>query len=333
MHLLIVTNHETHEAYDSVYAIAHAFASTCPDFKVSVASTAVSSDHFEMKTSIVRSFVVDDTFQYVNRRSFFQNNKSTEHEASSFDAVFFRIDRVIENPSSLYDYFDYFGKIAPNVCYVNSPRGLISTSSKAFLTHFRSLCADFEIIDNTKDLFRLVDEHPIVLKPLGGYGGSGIIRVNSPTDISVEGENIRGDEALKFINHQVVKEFPLMAMKYLKNVSLGDKRIVVVAGECLGAVLRTPKKGSWMANLAQGASSTPSEPDDDELRMIEVIDPIMQQNGITVYGIDTITDDSGTRVLSEINTTNVGGFVQIEKTTGLPILDRTAALIANRLRH
>ena len=122
-------------------------------------------------------------------------------------------------------------------------------------------------------------------------------------------------------------------MRYLKNVTKGDKRIVVVAGECLGAVLRVPREGSWIANLAQGATSSMSEPDENELAIIKAIDPVLQNAGISVYGIDTLEGDDGRRVLSEINTTNVGGFVQIEQTTGRPILDQMAKLIVNRLRE
>jgi glutathione synthase len=124
-----------------------------------------------------------------------------------------------------------------------------------------------------------------------------------------------------------------MAMKYLKKVNQGDKRILVVAGVCLGAVLRVPKSGSWLCNLAQGATSESVELTKEESYIVNMVDPMLSKEGINVYGIDTLVDDDGKRIMSEINTTNVGGFVQLQETSEIDILHKTVELMFNRLEE
>ena len=90
-----------------------------------------------------------------------------------------------------------------------------------------STCLD---INSFKDLF------PIVLKPLGGYGGKGIVKI--------DGEQVwAGKEQIAFDNfmkHIRGSGFEYLGVKFLKNISEGDKRIIVVDGENMGASLRLP---------------------------------------------------------------------------------------------
>ena len=121
----------------------------------------------------------------------------------------------------------------------------------------------------------------------------------------------------------------LMAMKYLTNVKLGDKRLLVVGGEVLAASLRMPAKGSWLCNVSMGGLAQIAVADEDELDIVRVIDPFLSKNGIFIYGVDTLVDDSGKRTLSEINALSIGGFMQAEEQTGKPILQISTNKIFN----
>ena len=112
-----------------------------------------------------------------------------------------------------------------------------------------------------------------------------------------------------------------LSMKYLKNVSEGDKRILVVGGEILASSLRLPAKDSWLCNVAQGGKSVSSEVTEREREIIQTINPTLKKKGVLIYGADTLVDDDGKRVLSEVNTLSVGGFPQAEAQTGKPVIN------------
>jgi len=327
MKIIMLTDHSSHTVYDSVYALPKAISNHSVEVEVYAASRAISGDHFSCQSEKLDCCVVDSGFDFSARNQYFCKSNMTKMKLSDFNIVFFRIDRPVPD-----EYLNFTKKIAPDAKFVNSPKGLIKTSSKEFLANFEDICPPFIIAKSLDEIENFNKKFPIVLKPLGGYGGAGLVKIVDFDNIFIEDVNKTGTDARKFLDEMKADSYPIMAMKYLKNVHKGDKRILVVAGECLGAVLRVPKKGSWLCNLAQGASSEPAQLTKDEVSIIEKVDKVLLNEGITVYGIDTLVNDDGKRIMSEINTTNVGGFVQLENTSGKNILAKTAGLILNRLQ-
>ena len=95
----------------------------------------------------------------------------------------------------------------------------------------------------------------------------------------------------------------------------------------MGASLRLPKEGSWICNVAMGGKDQFAEVDQDEKKIVEGINPTLSKMGIVMYGIDTLVDDNGKRILSEINTTSIGGLPQIAEQTGRPLVKKAVVLI------
>ncbi|MEM6966747.1 MAG: hypothetical protein AAF573_18425, partial [Bacteroidota bacterium] len=126
-----------------------------------------------------------------------------------------------------------------------------------------------------------------------------------------------------FIQKNQEKPIAYLAVKFLKNVTQGDKRIVVVHGKIMGASLRLPPKDAWLCNVAMGGQSVPATVDEDEKKIIARINPLLAKLGIVMYGVDTLVDDNGKRVLSEINTTSIGGILQMEKQQQQPLAKAT----------
>ena len=112
-------------------------------------------------------------------------------------------------------------------------------------------------------------------------------------------------------------------MKYLKNVSKGDKRILVVGGQIMASSLRIPAVGSWLCNVSQGGKSVKSEVTMEEEDIVNTISPSLIAEGILIFGVDTLEDDDGKRILSEVNTLSVGGFPQAQKQSQRPIIKMT----------
>ena len=178
-----------------------------------------------------------------------------------------------------------------------------------------------------KEIQDFAQHFPIVLKPLKEYGGKGLLRMENG-NIQYREEVFPAESFLKE-QEAYIQENGYLAMKFLKNVGMGDKRIIVMGGEILAASLRLPAEGSWLCNVAQGGSTQPSEADPEERRIIEIIAPRLESEGVFIYGVDTLVDDDGKRILSEINTLSVGGFADIEAQTGKPIVKQAIDKIIN----
>jgi len=131
----------------------------------------------------------------------------------------------------------------------------------------------------------------------------------------------------EFAASYVENPIDYLAVKFLENVKQGDKRIVVVNGEILGASLRLPAENSWLCNVAMGGSSNMAEVESEEEEIIRLINPTLSDMGIVMYGVDTLVGDDGKRVLSEINTTSIGGLPQIAAMRNEPLVERAIDLI------
>ncbi len=206
---------------------------------------------------------------------------------------------------------------------INNPAGIRVAGSKDFLVRFADLCSPLRICRSVADIEAFKAQFPIVLKPFRDYGGRGVVRI--------EGETVwRGEEQLAFAEFAAGLpdgELDYLAVKFLKNVDQGDKRIIVVNGEIMGASLRLPPPDSWLCNVAMGGTSQPAEPDADEREIVRRIQPELNRLGIVMYGIDTLVNDDGRRVLSEINTTSIGGFAQAVSSDGTQVVARAIDLI------
>jgi len=211
----------------------------------------------------------------------------------------------------------------PKQFIINAPSGIYEAGSKAFLMNFDTVCPPMKICTSIEDIIQFKKQFPIVLKPFREYGGKGIVRVDGQ---KVWNGNIEMTFN-EFASNLEGGNVEYLGVKFLNNVKEGDKRIVVVNGKILGASLRLPPQDSWICNVAMGGSSHLSEIVEEENIIVETIDPLLSKMGIVMYGVDTLMGDDGKRVLSEINTTSIGGLVQIAQQKRLPIVEEAVELV------
>ena len=206
---------------------------------------------------------------------------------------------------------------------INDPKGIYETGSKAFLMNFPTLCPPMRLCRSIGDILEFKEQFSIVLKPFREYGGKGIVKIEGNTAWI-------GKQAIPFadfINGLASQPIEYLGVQYLKNVSQGDKRIIVINGKIMGASLRLPAKDSWLCNVAQGGTDQLATVDERERYIVEQVDPILSDMGIVMYGIDTLVGNDGQRVLSEINTTSIGGLPQMDRQTGKPLVKEGVDLI------
>ena len=137
----------------------------------------------------------------------------------------------------------------------------------------------------------------MVLKPLYGGGGSGVVRLKA------DDPNL--DALLEL--HAMIGREPVIAQKFIPAVSKGDKRILLVDGEPVGAINRVPAEGQVRSNLARGGRAEAVELTARDREICAVIGPELKRRGLLFVGIDVIGD-----YLTEINVTSPTGAQQLK---------------------
>jgi len=222
-------------------------------------------------------------------------------------------------------FFDFLSASFSPKYIINRPSGMLEVGSKKFLLQVKNICPPMKWCTSMEEITDFAKRFPIVLKPLENYGGKGIVKIEDGI-VYVNKEHMSLNNYMPFLQKEL-ENGGYLAMKFLKNVHQGDKRIIVVNGQILGASLRLPPPDSWMCNVAQGGSSHLSKADADEQHIIDTIKPILKQKGVVMYGVDTLVNDDGKRVLSEVNTLSIGGLPQAEAQSGIPIVQQAVNLI------
>lgn len=324
LRLLALTDHATHIPGESIYPLLREVARhpRCEELLIASRAHPDNAGFFQAcRPQPLTVSRVGADFEFRNRERIFQE-ETLSCSLDQMDALLLRVDRPVSDR-----FLDFIGSQMPGKKIINDPAGIIETGSKAFLLNFPKLCPPMRLCRNWQDAWNFSEHFPIVLKPLTGYGGKGLIRLDRNTAKGWLQDEAMDLDQLKIIVEQRTQNQPHLAMKFLPNYHQGDKRVLVVNGEVLGAMLRVPKKGSWLCNLSQGGAAGFAEADQDELRIAEAITPALVERGVVIFGFDTLVDDDGKRCLSEINVLNVGGFYEAELYSDRPVVKLAAEAI------
>lgn len=186
---------------------------------------------------------------------------------------------------------------------INHPVGLRAANEKLFALRFPDLVPPTLVSREIPRLRAFIDAQggDGVVKPLDGCGGQGVLRVRrSDPNLSSLLEIATGGGRV-----------PVMAQAYLPAVREGDKRIILLGGEPLGAVLRVPREGELRANFASGGSAAEAVLTPRDREICRRLAPALNELGLWLTGIDVI----GGR-LTEVNVTSPTGLVEIDALSG-----------------
>jgi glutathione synthase len=202
---------------------------------------------------------------------------------------------------------------------LNRPAGILSANEKLYALHFPQLMAETRVTRSIPELIDFLAKvgGEMIVKPLSGRGGEGIFHV-------------RHDDRNLFSILEQSTRFGTqwtMAQRYLPEVRAGDKRILLLEGEPLGALLRVPAERETRANLHVGGRAVATTLDADDRRIAEALRPWVERDGLFFVGIDVI----GGR-LTEVNVTSPTGLQEINTLDGVSlerrVLERVEARIA-----
>ena len=192
--------------------------------------------------------------------------------------------------------------IHPRTLVVNDPKHVRDAPEKLLVTHFPELMPPTLISWDGAAIRAFRAQHrDIIVKPLFGNGGAGVFRIK-PDD-----ENLASLLEMHFARSRE----PLMVQRYEAAVRRGDKRVILVDGEALGAINRVPAEGEARSNMHVGgrAEKVALTPRDREI--CTAIGPYLREHGLIFVGIDVIGD-----YLTEINVTSPTGLQELARFDG-----------------
>jgi glutathione synthase len=193
--------------------------------------------------------------------------------------------------------------IHPKTLVVNNPAAVRNAPEKLLVTHFPALMPPTMIAWDIGAIKEFRARHrDIIVKPLFGNGGIGVFRIK-PDD-----ENL-GSLLDMFFG---ASREPLMIQRYEPAVRLGDKRIILIDGEPLGALNRVPAVGDSRSNMHAGGKPEATTLTAREREICAAIGPTLKKEGLLFTGIDVIGD-----YLTEINVTSPTGLQQIARFDGV----------------
>lgn len=189
--------------------------------------------------------------------------------------------------------------VHPDTLVVNDPVSVRNAPEKLFVTHFDGILPPTLISTNLEEIKEFRAEYKdIIIKPLYGNGGAGVFHLKP------EDENL---SALCEMFTEFYRE-PMIVQKYLPEVRQGDKRIILVDGEPVGAINRVPQEGEVRSNMHVGGQAVKSQLTSREIEICEEIGPSLKEQGLIFVGIDVIGD-----FLTEINVTSPTGLQEINR--------------------
>ncbi len=186
---------------------------------------------------------------------------------------------------------------------LNRPSGILAANEKLYACRFPDLMTDTLV---SRDRAALIDfmlklGGEMIVKPLDGKGGEGIF-------------HLRDDDRNLFSILEQSTGFgqrPVMAQRYLPEVRTGDKRILLVDGEPIGAVLRVPGEAESRSNLHVGGRAAQATLDADDERIVAALAPSLRADGLFFVGIDVIGGK-----LTEVNLTSPTGVQEVNALDG-----------------
>ncbi|AFY39550.1 glutathione synthase [[Leptolyngbya] sp. PCC 7376] len=223
---------------------------------------------------------------------------------TEMNAVFLRTDPPVDQA---YLYATYILDLVDpaKTLVVNNPQGIRAANEKLYALNFSSVIPTSIVTTQTSIVKKFVEEKgAAVIKPLGGMAGAGILflpkgdrNFNSLLEISTK----NGTE-------------PVMVQEFLPAAKDGDKRLIVLDGEPIGAVNRIPTGGDFRGNMAVGGRIAQVDITERDRHIAATVAPKLQEDGLYFVGLDIIGGN-----LTEVNVTSPTGVREADRLDGLSL--------------
>ncbi|MCF9033631.1 glutathione synthase [Acinetobacter nectaris] len=244
---------------------------------------------------------------FENSEKYYELSEKKSQSLAEYDVVLMRKDPPFDM-NFVYTTYILEQAEREGAWIINKPQSLRDCNEKLFATQFPELQVPTLVTSQQSLIREFIQTHQdVIVKPLDGMGGSGIFR------LSAQGANIGSTlEMLTELGKQ-----PIMAQRYIPEITAGDKRILMVNGEPIPYCLaRIPQNGEVRGNLAAGGlgEARPLTAKDKEIAA--KVGPILREKGLVFVGLDVIGE-----YVTEINVTSPTCIREIDAQFGTSIAD------------
>ncbi len=244
--------------------------------------------------------------------------EGADYPLEAFDAIFMRKDPPVD---ANYAYAAMLLELVDTgrTFVINRPATLILANEKLYQLNFPEAVPATLVTSSTARLRRFLADQggQMIVKPLSGHGGAGVFFVSAAD---------RNLGAILEISTRFETE-PCMAQRYLPEARTGDKRLIVLAGEPIGATLRVPREDEHRGNIHVGATTvrTPITARDREI--CRILRPRLERDGLYFVGLDIIGS-----YLTEVNVTSPTGVQEIDRLDGVNLEAKVIDFVESRVR-
>jgi glutathione synthase len=273
-----------------------------------------------------RSLYLDHGRLYarVRRANMERGRKQPIALADTEDVCLHDVDAVLVRTDPPFDS-DYLwctlllDRVKNDTLVVNDPHGLRQANEKLYACYFPELMPRTLVSADKTKLRAFVEQvgGRAVLKPLDGAGGEGVMALTI------------GDMNFNAIIEGTTRNGKRMAMaqEFLPAVRQGDKRILLLDGQPLGAIMRVPRSDDMRSNIHVGGSVVGAALDEADQKIIATLAPRLRQDGLHFVGLDVIGGK-----LTEVNVTSPTGIQQMTRLDGQNYAGRVIEWIASRVK-
>ena len=197
--------------------------------------------------------------------------------------------------------------LPPSVLVLNDPAEVRGAPEKLFVMDFPDLMPPTLVTSDQQAIRDFRDQHgDMILKPLYGNGGAGVFRLR-PDDQNLASllELFLGTPGPGY------RPVPVIAQAYLPAVRAGDKRVLLLDGEPVGAINRVPAEGEARSNMHVGGRAEAIELDARDREICAAIEPELKRRRLVLTGIDVIGG-----LMTEINVTSPTGIQELKRFGG-----------------
>jgi glutathione synthase len=241
----------------------------------------------------------------------------SDHPLEHFDAIFMRKDPPA-NANYLFATM-LLSLVDSNRTFVlNSPAGLREANEKLYSLNFPSAIPPTLVTYEIGRLKQFLEEQggEMIVKPLDGHGGEGVFHAHA------RDRNLNA--ILETVTHFETR--PIMAQRYIPEVRQGDKRLILLNGEPLGATFRVPREDEHRGNIHVGGFCVKAEVTPRDREICRMLRPRLERDGLYFVGLDIIGD-----YVTEINVTSPTGIQEVNRLDGVRLETKVIDFVELRI--
>jgi glutathione synthase len=218
----------------------------------------------------------------------FKKEHAAHLSQDDIHAVFIRPDPPFDEQYLMNTWL--LDHLPRHIAVINNPTGIRTVNEKVWVSQFKNLTPPTIISANKKDLLDFITKYKnIIAKPTNAFGGQSVFHIekgNTNTPVILETLTERFNRAI-------------VIQKFIPESKKGDKRILLLGGNTLGAVLRMHRDDEHRNNFFAGGKPLPTTINANDKRIVSILKPHLQKLGLYFVGIDILGD-----YLIEVNVTS-----------------------------